>query len=405
MNRRNLLGLLITILMITSGPIYLPLAIATVNVTETNSTQPFSDPLNQTDTTPTETDYTILYNYTYQDPPNQTYTPEQPTQIDFPLIDRPPVTKPNTQLSLSTYTGTEPIKVTLEATYEPLKDWTPLVYNWDFDGDGVNEYSSFTNTATKIYSFEKQKYNPVVTIKFTNGYTTTATTEITIEPREWLHEYQNYHTYIKVDKQGNTYIFDQNNLIPISLIKDNTPLQTPDSANDSTWETNLLYQTTDTNIQVNIRYGLTGRAYFEVIETLKPEAQSTIDQITPIKVPETVKIGRLSLTETKIVEDENTRTIVFDAGNTDPWKDQGLTPYGDYFKNLNEFVSMQTGYITVIQTDLIVPGRGLDLVFKRVLAPPSEFYQNQPASTVSYRYQSYPWIPMGNGVGAGAAMD
>jgi len=69
----------------------------------------------------------------------------------------------------------------------------------------------------------------------------------------------------------------------------------------------------------------------------------------------------------------------------DAWESSGLAPYGQYFKNLKEFVNPATGHVTVTQTDLIIPGRGLDLVFSRTYETPAVFYGSAP-----YDYEDPP---------------
>jgi RHS repeat-associated protein len=77
---------------------------------------------------------------------------------------------------------------------------------------------------------------------------------------------------------------------------------------------------------------------------------------------------------------------------TDPWDNNGISPYGQYFANLAESVSPMTGLLTVVQTDLSVPGRGIDLSITRAYTEPYSFLNNQP-----YLYEKYPWAPMGDG--------
>jgi RHS repeat-associated protein len=62
----------------------------------------------------------------------------------------------------------------------------------------------------------------------------------------------------------------------------------------------------------------------------------------------------------------------------DAWKSSGLTPYGQYFQNLKEYVNPANGHLTVTQTDLVIPGRGLDLVISRVYEMPAVFYGMNP---------------------------
>jgi RHS repeat-associated protein len=75
----------------------------------------------------------------------------------------------------------------------------------------------------------------------------------------------------------------------------------------------------------------------------------------------------------------------------DAWESSGLTPYGQYFKNLREFVNPATGYLTITQTDLVIPGRKLDLVISRVYSTPAVFYGSSP-----YDYEAPP-IDIGKG--------
>ncbi len=76
----------------------------------------------------------------------------------------------------------------------------------------------------------------------------------------------------------------------------------------------------------------------------------------------------------------------------DPWDGNGIAPYGLYFQNLGEYVSPSTGMLTVRQTDLSIPGRGLDFEITRVYAEPYSFLSGIP-----YYYENYPWAPIGKG--------
>jgi YD repeat-containing protein len=83
------------------------------------------------------------------------------------------------------------------------------------------------------------------------------------------------------------------------------------------------------------------------------------------------------------------------ASPIDPWNGNGLAPYGQYFANLGEYVSPSTGLLTVRQTDLSVPGRGLNLELTRVYTEPNSFLTSP--SVQPYNYETYPWAPTGNG--------
>lgn len=84
------------------------------------------------------------------------------------------------------------------------------------------------------------------------------------------------------------------------------------------------------------------------------------------------------------------------AGNSDPWDKEGLIPYGHYFQNLQEYVSPNTGLLTIVQTDLSLPGRGFTdigpLSFTRVFRTPYTFLAGAP-----YNYESYPYVNLGLG--------
>jgi RHS repeat-associated protein len=75
----------------------------------------------------------------------------------------------------------------------------------------------------------------------------------------------------------------------------------------------------------------------------------------------------------------------------DAWQESGLTPYGQYFKNLKEYVNPANGYLTITQTDLTIPGRGLDLTLARTYITPAVFYGSDP-----YDYESPP-VDVGKG--------
>ncbi|MGC1123355.1 MAG: RHS repeat-associated core domain-containing protein [Candidatus Methanofastidiosia archaeon] len=75
----------------------------------------------------------------------------------------------------------------------------------------------------------------------------------------------------------------------------------------------------------------------------------------------------------------------------DAWESSGLTPYGQYFKNLEEFVNPANGLLTITQRDLVIPGRGLDVSITRVYQIPAVFYGTSP-----YDYEAPP-VNLGKG--------
>jgi len=75
----------------------------------------------------------------------------------------------------------------------------------------------------------------------------------------------------------------------------------------------------------------------------------------------------------------------------DAWESSGLTPYGQYFKNISEYINPATGLLSVTQTDLTIPGRGLDVTISRVYGTPAVFYGSSP-----YDYEAPP-VDVGKG--------
>ncbi|HZY94022.1 MAG TPA: hypothetical protein VFE98_04070 [Candidatus Bathyarchaeia archaeon] len=78
-----------------------------------------------------------------------------------------------------------------------------------------------------------------------------------------------------------------------------------------------------------------------------------------------------------------------------PWDGNGLAPYGQYFSNLGEYVSANTGILTIRQTDLSLPGRRINFDITRVYVEPYSFL-NCSTQCQLYNYETYPWAPLGN---------
>ncbi len=79
-----------------------------------------------------------------------------------------------------------------------------------------------------------------------------------------------------------------------------------------------------------------------------------------------------------------------------PWNRQGLSPYESYFQQMSEYVSPGSGLLTVKQTDLSLPGRGLDLALARVYTTPRAF-MTAGGSPAPYLYEAYPAANLGAG--------
>jgi RHS repeat-associated protein len=74
------------------------------------------------------------------------------------------------------------------------------------------------------------------------------------------------------------------------------------------------------------------------------------------------------------------------------WSRPGLSPYESYFTGLNEYVSPGNGLLGVSQTDLSLPGRGLDLTIGRVYSTPYGFLGSEP-----FQYENYTLSNLGTG--------
>ncbi|MCK4259204.1 MAG: hypothetical protein KAX49_09505 [Halanaerobiales bacterium] len=75
--------------------------------------------------------------------------------------------------------------------------------------------------------------------------------------------------------------------------------------------------------------------------------------------------GLYSIQSTTASTTSTTSTVpVLPTGS--PWVKQGLNPFASLLQNGNEFVSTTSGVLSIVATDLVIPGRGgMDLVFSR----------------------------------------
>ena len=80
----------------------------------------------------------------------------------------------------------------------------------------------------------------------------------------------------------------------------------------------------------------------------------------------------------------------------DPWNRQGLSPYQTYFHQMSEYVSPGSGLLTVKQTDLSLPGRGLNLDVTRIYTTPRAF-MTAGGSPAPYLYEAYDAALLGAG--------
>jgi RHS repeat-associated protein len=85
---------------------------------------------------------------------------------------------------------------------------------------------------------------------------------------------------------------------------------------------------------------------------------------------------------------------------TSPVSTPGLSPYEDYLTQLTEYVSPGNGLLGMSQTDLSLPGRGIDLGITRVYSQPYAFnngeaigYDNYTLANLGLGWQlDFPWL-------------
>lgn len=88
--------------------------------------------------------------------------------------------------------------------------------------------------------------------------------------------------------------------------------------------------------------------------------------------------------------------------SNNPWGAPGVSPYESYFSSLSEYVNPGNGELTVVQTDITIPGRGgLDLTISRVFSAPnlyasgnkSESYDNYTLANIGEGWSlDFPWL-------------
>jgi RHS repeat-associated protein len=83
----------------------------------------------------------------------------------------------------------------------------------------------------------------------------------------------------------------------------------------------------------------------------------------------------------------------------DPWEQQGLTPYGQYFKNFSEYVDPLTGHLTIRHTDYSLSGRGLDVAVTRVYTTAVAYKQEEDGSGEFVPVATYQEAPTDLGCG------
>jgi hypothetical protein len=80
------------------------------------------------------------------------------------------------------------------------------------------------------------------------------------------------------------------------------------------------------------------------------------------------------------------------SSNPDSWSKPGISPYESYFAGETEYVAPGNGLLGVLQSDLVLQGRGLNLSVTRVFSTPYAFVSSSP-----YGYDNYTLTNLGYG--------
>ena len=286
-----------------------------------------------------------------------------------------------------------------------LPDEDILSYEWDFDGDGVIDYvDDETPDTTHILhtDTETTTYRAEFTAINLNGTKYTKNVTITVNPANMTHNwYQIKDTGGSVyglHRNGTIFIMDNSDRIPLNYQYNGKTLRNPTYVNLNNTGAVLTYDANTTMLNVSIRYGVQGESYLNFTEYTT--AKDGLPKSTGFSYPNNTRNKYLYFNHT--LDDggakDSSSTSYAEAGSYDPWKGGGLVPYGQYFANNNEYMSPESASLTVIATDISIPGRGIDLIIKRVHIPPSVLRNKNDKPPVEHSfYTAYPWAKLGNG--------
>jgi RHS repeat-associated protein len=82
------------------------------------------------------------------------------------------------------------------------------------------------------------------------------------------------------------------------------------------------------------------------------------------------------------------------GASAEPWSRDGLSPYGTYFSAFRDYVSPGSGMLTLLETDVSIPGRGIDLSIGRIYQEPKYFRTSDGQPYMPY---AFPYSNLGPG--------
>ncbi|MHA1386719.1 MAG: hypothetical protein ACTSR3_23435, partial [Candidatus Helarchaeota archaeon] len=140
MNRKPVIGALLTIVLLTSGPLYMPLALSAVLNTQVRENE-FSNMFREKPFNGTSeeglvediTDYAVVYS-NYTDPEESSYKAPEEEQQALTYVkyhDRKPVKKPQIRFSVDQTEGSSPLFVTFKTQTGDTRDFGEiLIYKY-----------------------------------------------------------------------------------------------------------------------------------------------------------------------------------------------------------------------------------------------------------------------------------
>gem|GEM_PF-4230556 len=133
-----------------------------------------------------------------------------------------------------------------------------------------------------------------------------------------------------------------------------------------------------------------------VDEYISSNSGATWSNATAISTDENASVSNMDA----IPEFHGNSSVVWAAGSTirfqdgpspsPTWSMPGISPYEDYLGNLEVHVSTGSGLLGVLQTDLSLAGRGMDLSITRIFSEASSWYKPSNSQTYSpYHVDAY----------------
>lgn len=323
MKNKPIHKLILLTILIVSGPLYMTLALLPLTnhmVRENEFFKMFREkPFNGTNEELIEdiTDYEVVYS-NYTDPEESSY--KAPEEEGQPLIylryhDRKPVKKPQIQFSADQTEGSSPFFVTFTTQTGDTRDFGGiLIYKYDFDGDGTNDFACFENKeVTHVYTVEEEcTLRPTVTVMFKNGYSASKTLTLhvrPVDPEKWFSIKQFGYTRFGIQRNGTVWIYDERYWIPVTLKINGERLQDPNITEINEGHSLLIFNLSDSEIELNITYRVAGSIKLEFKETLKKDSPLFLSDLPEIELPDVEK-GRLDFKPKRFTQIDSTSRVL-----------------------------------------------------------------------------------------------